>query len=196
VPAGRRPRDAEAHKQHHTNRRDQPDAKRHGREFPPRADVIRSSVVREDREVFPAMSGTHAIDGPRAMGQHCVSEKGEETPVRTGLAYNARHPARRLACVAAVLGLASSGGTLARGEEMLVAYSLGLGVPFVLTGLALGRLSGALALARRHSRSVSAASGLVLAALGVLLITGEVGVVSSWSSSLLHDVGLGTLATG
>ncbi len=31
--------------------------------------------------------------------------------------------------LAAVLGLASSGGTLARGEEMLVAYSLGLGVP-------------------------------------------------------------------
>ncbi len=96
--------------------------------------------------------------------------------------------------LAAVLGLASSGGTLVRGEEMLVAYSLGLGVPFVLTGLALGRLSGALAFARRHSRSVSAGSGLVLAALGVLLITGEVGVVSSWSSSLLHDVGLGTLA--
>ena len=34
--------------------------------------------------------------------------------------------------LAAVLGLASSGGTLARGEEMLVAYSFGLGVPFVV----------------------------------------------------------------
>jgi cytochrome c-type biogenesis protein len=98
--------------------------------------------------------------------------------------------------LAAVLGLASTGGTLARGEEMLIAYSLGLGVPFILTGLAFGRLSGALAFARRHSRAVSAGSGLILAALGVLLITGEVGVVSSWSSSLLHDVGLGTLATG
>jgi cytochrome c-type biogenesis protein len=98
--------------------------------------------------------------------------------------------------LAAVLGLASTGGTLARGEEMLIAYSLGLGVPFILTGLAFGRLSGALAFFRRHSRAVSAGSGLVLAALGVLLITGEVGVVSSWSSSLLHDVGLGALATG
>jgi cytochrome c-type biogenesis protein len=97
--------------------------------------------------------------------------------------------------LAAVLGLASSGGTLARGEAMLVAYSLGLGVPFILTGLAFGRLSGALSFARRHSRVMSGASGLVLAALGVLIITGEVGVVSSWSSSLLHDVGLGSLAT-
>ena len=65
--------------------------------------------------------------------------------------------------LAAVLGLASSGGTLARGEEMLVAYSFGLGVPFVLTGLAFGRLSGALGFARRHSRAVSLVSGALLA---------------------------------
>jgi cytochrome c-type biogenesis protein len=97
--------------------------------------------------------------------------------------------------LAAVLGLASSGGTLARGEEMLVAYSFGLGVPFVLTGLAFGRLSGALGFARRHSRAVSVASGALLAALGVLIITGEVGVVSSWSNSLLEHLGLGGLAS-
>lgn len=98
--------------------------------------------------------------------------------------------------LAAVLGLASSGGPLARGEEMLVAYSFGLGVPFVLTGLAFGRLSGALGFARRHSRAVSIASGALLAALGVLIITGEVGVVSSWSNSLLEHIGLGGLASG
>ena len=98
--------------------------------------------------------------------------------------------------LAAVLGLASSGGTLARGEEMLVAYSFGLGVPFVLTGLAFGRLSGALGFARRHSRAVSLVSGALLAALGVLIITGEVGVVSSWSNSLLEHIGLGGLASG
>jgi cytochrome c-type biogenesis protein len=98
--------------------------------------------------------------------------------------------------LAAVLGLASSGGTLARGEEMLVAYSLGLGVPFVLTGIAFGRLSTALAFFRRHSRAVSVVSGIILAALGVLIITGEVGIVSSWFSSFLERIGLGGLATG
>ncbi len=98
--------------------------------------------------------------------------------------------------LAAVLSLASSGGTLARGEEMLVAYSLGLGVPFVVTGLAFGRMSGALRFARRHSRAVSLASGCVLAALGILIITGEVGTISSWSSSFLQHIGLGGLATG
>jgi cytochrome c-type biogenesis protein len=98
--------------------------------------------------------------------------------------------------LAAVLGLASSGGPLARGGEMLVAFSFGLGVPFVLTGLAFGRLSGALGFARRHSRAVSLVSGALLAALGVLIITGEVGVVSSWSNSLLDHIGLGGLASG
>ena len=98
--------------------------------------------------------------------------------------------------LAAVLGLASSGGTLVRGEEMLVAYSFGLGVPFVLTGLAFGRLSGALLFARRHSRAISVASGALLAALGLLIITGEVGTISSWSSSFLQHIGLGGLATG
>jgi cytochrome c-type biogenesis protein len=98
--------------------------------------------------------------------------------------------------LAAVLSLASSGGTLARGEEMLVAYSLGLGVPFVVTGLAFGRLSGALRFARRHSRAVSLVSGSVLAALGILIITGEVGTISSWSSTFLEHIGLGGLATG
>jgi cytochrome c-type biogenesis protein len=97
--------------------------------------------------------------------------------------------------LAAVLGLASSGGTLARGEVMLVAYSLGLGAPFVVTGLAFGRLAGALSFARRRTRSLSVLSGLVLAALGVLIITGEVGTVSSWSDTVLRHAGLGGLAS-
>jgi len=97
--------------------------------------------------------------------------------------------------LAAVLGLASSQGTLARGEAMLVAYSLGLGVPFVATGLALGRLAHAFAFARRHARAISVGSGLLLAALGVLMITREVGEVSSWSQSVLQHVGLGSLGS-
>lgn len=98
--------------------------------------------------------------------------------------------------LAAVFALASSAGTLARGEAMLVAYSLGLGVPFVLTGVAFGHLSSALSFARRHSRALSLASGLVLAALGLLMVTGEVGTLSSWTSTVLERIGLGTLVNG
>ena len=66
----------------------------------------------------------------------------------------------------------------------------------LLTGLAFGRLSGALRFARIHSRAISVVSGALLAALGLLIITGEVGTISSWSSSVLQHIGLGGLATG
>lgn len=97
--------------------------------------------------------------------------------------------------LAAVLSLAADGHTLARGEAMLVAYSLGLGVPFIVSGLALGRLAGVAGFARRHARVINVASGLVLAALGALLLTDYLHVLSTWFGDLLHAVGLGSLST-
>ncbi len=97
--------------------------------------------------------------------------------------------------LAAVLGLASDTHTLGRGEAMLVAYSLGLGVPFVLAGVAFGRLTGVLAFARSHARIINLVSGLLLAALGVLLLTGHLGLLSTWFSDGLRALGLGRLST-
>jgi cytochrome c-type biogenesis protein len=94
-----------------------------------------------------------------------------------------------------VLALASDTHTLARGELMLISYSLGLGVPFLVVGVAFGRLTGVLSFVRRHSRAVSVVSGLVLAGLGVLLLTHEVHRLSGWASTLLDQVGLGRLTT-
>jgi cytochrome c-type biogenesis protein len=97
--------------------------------------------------------------------------------------------------LAAVLGLASDGHTLARGELMLVAYSLGLGVPFVAAGVAFGRLAGVLGWARAHLRAINLISGLVLAALGLLLLTGDLHVLSTWASDILDHMGLNRLST-
>jgi cytochrome c-type biogenesis protein len=97
--------------------------------------------------------------------------------------------------LAAVISLASSSHTLGRGECMLVAFSLGLGVPFVALGVAFGRLAGVLGFVRRHVRIINLGSGLVLAALGVLLLTDSVDVVSTFCSHVLDDIGLDRLAT-
>ena len=78
---------------------------------------------------------------------------------------------------------------------MLVAYSLGLGVPFVVAGVAFGRLTGVLAWARSHFRVINLVSGLLLSALGVLLLTGDLHVLSTWASDVLDDIGLGRLST-
>jgi len=92
--------------------------------------------------------------------------------------------------LAAVLPLAASSGTLARGMAMLVAYSLGLGVPFVAAGLALGRLEGTFSWVKRHFRVINVVSGLLLAAFGVLLLTSNVTWLSGWFSDRLSDVPL------
>jgi cytochrome c-type biogenesis protein len=97
--------------------------------------------------------------------------------------------------LAAVLALSSDSHTLGRGEAMLVAYSLGLGVPFVLAGVAFGRLTGVLTFARAHARVINLVSGLLLAALGVLLLTDNLHILSTWFSDALRALGLGRLST-
>jgi cytochrome c-type biogenesis protein len=97
--------------------------------------------------------------------------------------------------LAAVISLASSSHTLGRGELMLVAFSLGLGVPFIALGVAFGRLAGVLGFVRVHVRIINLVSGLILAALGVLLLTDNVHVLSTAFSRALDDLGLDRLAT-
>jgi cytochrome c-type biogenesis protein len=97
--------------------------------------------------------------------------------------------------LAAVLGLASDAHTLGRGEAMLVAYSLGLGVPFVAAGMAFGRLAGVLTFVKANLRVINIVSGLLLAGLGVLLVTDKLYLLSTWFSDVLNAVGLGSLST-
>jgi cytochrome c-type biogenesis protein len=74
----------------------------------------------------------------------------------------------------AVLGLAASSdqASAARGAALSVAYCLGLGIPFLVTGLAFGRAMGALAVVKRHHQAVMTFGGAMLVALGVLQVTG------------------------
>jgi cytochrome c-type biogenesis protein len=82
--------------------------------------------------------------------------------------------------LAAVLSLAADQQTLARGELMLLCYSMGLGVPFVVAGVAFGRMAGVFAWVKRHFRLVNLVSGLILVGFGVLLLTNSVHYLSSF----------------
>jgi cytochrome c-type biogenesis protein len=94
----------------------------------------------------------------------------------------------------AVLGLASRDGTLAGGAFLLLAYSLGLAVPFVLVGLAFGRFTALLARTRHWLWAVELTGGVILVVFGVLLLTDNVGWVSNHISDLLNHIGLGRLS--
>jgi len=75
--------------------------------------------------------------------------------------------------LAAILGLAAVDGDPAQGAILLAVYSLGLGVPFLLAGLAFTRTLAVVQVLRSHWRVVSLASGSLLVVFGVLLATGE-----------------------
>jgi cytochrome c-type biogenesis protein len=97
--------------------------------------------------------------------------------------------------LAVVLGLAEHNGSLAGGVLLLFAYSLGLAVPFLLAGLAFGRLTTAIARARRGLWLVEAIGGAVLVVFGILLVTDQLGWISTQFGSLLDHIGLRRLST-
>ena len=72
----------------------------------------------------------------------------------------------------AVQGLAYTEATAGRGAVLSVAYSLGLGIPFILLGLAYRRMLGAVRWVRRHQVWVTRLGGAMLVAVGLLLLTG------------------------
>jgi cytochrome c-type biogenesis protein len=74
--------------------------------------------------------------------------------------------------ITAVQGLAFSEGTAGRGTTLSVAYSLGLGIPFILLGVAYRRMLGAIQWVRRHQVWVTRIGGAMLVVVGLLLVTG------------------------
>lgn len=74
--------------------------------------------------------------------------------------------------LATILATAAATGTAAWGGVLLVFYSLGLGVPFILLALWFSRARGSLAWLRRHGRAIETTGGLLLVAVGVLFVSG------------------------
>jgi cytochrome c-type biogenesis protein len=74
--------------------------------------------------------------------------------------------------LAAVQSLAFSEGSAARGALLSVAYCIGLGLPFLVIGLAMERGLEAMAWARRNTRAIQVVGGASMILLGVLMVTG------------------------
>ncbi|MCL5958176.1 MAG: cytochrome c biogenesis protein CcdA, partial [Chloroflexi bacterium] len=73
--------------------------------------------------------------------------------------------------LASILFYSSAAGTAMQGALLLLVYSLGLGVPFVLVGLGFSRAMGALGWVKRHYAVINAVSGSLLVGVGVLFLT-------------------------
>jgi cytochrome c-type biogenesis protein len=86
-------------------------------------------------------------------------------------------------CVGAFLGSAlmmasARGGTLI-GILMLLVYSLGLGIPFILSALLIDRLKNAFDFVKRNYKAINIASGALLVVIGLLMATGLMGRILS-----------------
>jgi cytochrome c-type biogenesis protein len=84
-----------------------------------------------------------------------------------------------------VLAFAATAGGAGTGALLLAAYALGLGIPFVVAGLALAASPGLARRLNRASRVVSLVGAVVLLALGLALVTGQYGVLAGQFARLL-----------
>ncbi|GAB3139178.1 cytochrome c biogenesis protein CcdA [Micromonospora sonneratiae] len=77
-----------------------------------------------------------------------------------------------------IIGLASVTDSVGQGTALLVAYALGLGIPFILVAIGATEVSRRLGWLRRHHTAVSIVSGVLLILTGFLMITNMFGKLS------------------
>ena len=98
-------------------------------------------------------------------------------------------------CMGPVLGtilvLAGSTTTVARGSVLLLAYSLGLALPFVLAGIAFSHVMGPFRWLRDHYAAIRSVSGALLVGIGLLLFFDRIWWLSVGFNRALSAIGLG-----
>lgn len=87
--------------------------------------------------------------------------------------------------LAGILAIAAAQETVSQGVRLLAVYSLGLGIPFLITALAINQFFAAFARIRRHYHSIEIVSGGLLVVIGVLILTNRLTVIARYLSPYL-----------
>jgi len=95
-------------------------------------------------------------------------------------------------CIGPILGaillFASQQETVGQGVLLLAAYSAGLGIPFVVSGLAINGFFNAFGRLRRHMRAVEYVAGALLVGVGLLLVTNRLTLLANYFSRLFPSL--------
>ncbi|MBM3271474.1 MAG: cytochrome c biogenesis protein CcdA [Candidatus Sericytochromatia bacterium] len=86
--------------------------------------------------------------------------------------------------LASILSLAAAEETLGAGIGLLAVYSLGLGIPFLLTALAFDKLITVFDQVKKHMRAVEIVSGLLLVGVGILLMSDGLTKIAAWAQRI------------
>jgi cytochrome c-type biogenesis protein len=119
-----------------------------------------------------------------------MQRAGRGGPVLTGAAFALAWTPCTGPTLGAIISATGVSGSAAHGAFLLAVYCAGLGVPFLVTGLAFGTATSALAVVRRHYAVVIGAGGLVLIGMGVLIWTGEFTQLNVTVNHWLNSLGL------
>ncbi len=84
-----------------------------------------------------------------------------------------------------ILGMAGVAGDVGRGTTLLLAYSAGLGLPFIGTALLFGTVRPWLAALNRHALTVNRVAGALLIAVGLLIVSGRMSAIVGWLTAVL-----------
>ncbi|MDQ2898097.1 MAG: cytochrome c biogenesis protein CcdA [Actinomycetota bacterium] len=119
-----------------------------------------------------------------------MQRAGRGGPALTGAAFALAWTPCTGPTLGAILNLAGTSGSAEHGAVLLVAYSAGLGIPFLITGLAFGKATAAFTVIKRFYPLVIGVGGLVLMTMGVLIWTGEFTQLNLTVSNWLITLGL------
>lgn len=87
--------------------------------------------------------------------------------------------------LAAILAIAAAQESIGQGVRLLAVYSLGLGIPFLLTSLAINQFFAAFARIRRYYHAIEVASGALMIVIGVLIFTNRFTIIAQYLSPYL-----------
>ncbi|HLI60306.1 MAG TPA: cytochrome c biogenesis CcdA family protein [Solirubrobacteraceae bacterium] len=119
-----------------------------------------------------------------------MARAGRGGPVLTGIAFALAWTPCQGPILGALLTATSTASSATQGAILLAVYCAGLGVPFLVTGLAFGTATSAFGVVKRHYPVVIGLGGLVLVSMGVLIWTGTFTNLNVTVSNWLQSIGL------
>lgn len=115
---------------------------------------------------------------------------GRGGPLLAGAAFAIAWTPCTSITLGAILTQAAVSNSAAHGAILLAFYSAGLAIPFLLIAVAFERMSGTLAVVKRHFPLIVGIGGAVMIALGVLILTGEFTILNAQANRWLQGTGL------
>jgi cytochrome c-type biogenesis protein len=119
-----------------------------------------------------------------------MARAGKGGPLVAGMAFAIAWTPCIGPTLGAILSAAALSSSWVHGALLLAVYSAGLGIPFLVTALAFSRMTMAFGAVKRHYAAIMAVAGVVLIAMGILILNGDFFQLNNQASKLTNDLGL------